>query len=74
MDLKFDNPSPPNPFRFFNFWTKNNSFLSLVEDSWKGNVFGNPMKVLFTKLKRLKVVLKTFNKEQFGVIYIREGT
>ncbi|KAK8695970.1 hypothetical protein V6N13_001111 [Hibiscus sabdariffa] len=36
--------------------------------SWQEHANGNPMQVLFTKLKRLKPHLKTFNKAHFADI------
>ncbi|XVE58896.1 hypothetical protein DITRI_Ditri04bG0205600 [Diplodiscus trichospermus] len=46
--------SPPKPFKSFNFWTKHEEFLRVVEDSWKLPFSGTPMRVLHLKMKRLK--------------------
>ncbi|KAL4384965.1 hypothetical protein GQ457_15G000650 [Hibiscus cannabinus] len=59
---------PPRPFKFFNFWVDHPEFLRTVELSWSESVLGNPLQVLFAKLKRLKLPLKRFNKEYFGEI------
>ncbi|KAH1092322.1 hypothetical protein J1N35_019579 [Gossypium stocksii] len=53
------------PFQFFNFWAKHDRFLQLVAKSWQPTVVGDPMLKLFTKLKRLKSVLKMLNTEAF---------
>ncbi|OMO60226.1 reverse transcriptase [Corchorus capsularis] len=58
--------SPPKPFKFFNFWTKHDDFLPLVNRVWQEPVFGNPMSRLFNKLKNLKPHLTNFNREHFG--------
>lgn len=39
-----------------------------MADFWKKEVTGNPMRVLFSKLKFLKPLLKDFNKQHFGNI------
>ncbi|KAL4320158.1 hypothetical protein GQ457_18G025600 [Hibiscus cannabinus] len=41
-------------------------FLKIVVDSWSSDASGDPMRRLFVKLKRLKPVLKQFNRERFG--------
>ncbi|XP_039052012.1 uncharacterized protein LOC120193638 [Hibiscus syriacus] len=56
----------PKPFKFFNFWSDHPSFLNVVRNSWLPFSSGNPMSVLFTKLKRLKSALKQFNNENFN--------
>ncbi|KAK8702973.1 hypothetical protein V6N13_021307 [Hibiscus sabdariffa] len=60
--------SPPKPFNFFGFWSEHSEFLSVIDDSWKVPVLGNPLRVLFAKLKRVKEPLKKFSKEKFGGI------
>ncbi|XVE49479.1 hypothetical protein DITRI_Ditri01bG0085600 [Diplodiscus trichospermus] len=66
IQLKPEVRSVPKPFRFFNFWTKHEGFLKIVENRWDECVMGNHMNVLHIKLKRLKRVLKDFNMEMFG--------
>ncbi|OMO78705.1 reverse transcriptase [Corchorus capsularis] len=52
---------------FFNFWSEHDDFLAIVAQSWSQTVSGrNPMIKLFRKLKRLKIVLRQFNKDKFG--------
>lgn len=64
MDKPFS--SPPKPFRFFNFWTSHPEFLQVVADSWNRPATGCPLQLLFTKMKRLKPILKAFNLSHFG--------
>ena len=63
--------APPKPFKFFNDWVKHPKFLELVQQSWCSQVFGNPMRRLHTKLKRLKADLKIFNQTHFGGISLK---
>lgn len=54
----------PRPFRTLDVWFSNPNFVKMVEGEWKmlENV------PLHTKLKRLKIPLKKWNKEVFGDI------
>ncbi|KAL4304364.1 hypothetical protein GQ457_10G028210 [Hibiscus cannabinus] len=65
---------PPRPFKFFNFWVEHDDFLKIVEDSWTTPIVGNPLQILFGKLKRLKIPLRQFNVEHFGKISSRVST
>ncbi|KAK8633411.1 hypothetical protein V6N13_014257 [Hibiscus sabdariffa] len=47
------------------------NFLKIVEDFWVQPSGGNPLQLLFTKLKRLKGPLKQYNKEVFGDLSTR---
>ncbi|KEH21479.1 hypothetical protein MTR_7g406750 [Medicago truncatula] len=62
-------------FKFLKMWSLHKDCKDLISDSWNGRVIGNPLFVLSTKLKRLKLVLKTWNKEVFGNIhtYVNEA-
>ncbi|XP_039057772.1 uncharacterized protein LOC120201183 [Hibiscus syriacus] len=61
----------PKPFKFFNCWTLHPNFLDTVSQSWNLEIEGNPMKILFTKLKRLKTSLKLLNNDCFSDIIAR---
>ena len=54
------------PFRFFNFWADDPSFLEIVEQVWSSPSEGNPLFSLRQKLKMLKVRLKVFNKDNYN--------
>ncbi|XVE56955.1 hypothetical protein DITRI_Ditri04bG0052900 [Diplodiscus trichospermus] len=71
IQLESNQKSPPKPFKFFNFWALHEKFMETVENSWKLPVEGTPMRALYMKMKRLKGVLKEFNKTHFGGISIR---
>ncbi|XP_039028779.1 uncharacterized protein LOC120162766 [Hibiscus syriacus] len=58
----------PKPFKFFNFWALHPSFIHEVHQSWQPTIQGNPMQVLFSKLKRLKGSLKRLNKDCYSDI------
>ncbi|XP_019460141.1 PREDICTED: uncharacterized protein LOC109359901 [Lupinus angustifolius] len=58
-------------FRFQSMWMQHSNCRSIIEASWNGVVFGCPMYVLSSKLRRLKSVLKVWNREVFGNIHQR---
>ncbi|XP_020266528.1 uncharacterized protein LOC109842018 [Asparagus officinalis] len=53
------------PFKFFNMWTKHQSFSTTVSNVWKGKIKGFSMFSVYSKLKMLKVALKGLNKKHF---------
>ncbi|KAG6714358.1 hypothetical protein I3842_05G199000 [Carya illinoinensis] len=56
-----------SPFRFQNMWTLHLGFLTLVENTWKSSrIQGNGLEILVGKHKKLKLVLRSWNKEVFG--------
>lgn len=59
----------PSSFKFFRMWTTHDTFMQTVENSWNEVITGEPFIVLHRKLKRLKLVLKKWNKEIFGNIH-----
>ncbi|XP_039041849.1 uncharacterized protein LOC120180617 [Hibiscus syriacus] len=61
----------PRPFKFFNCWTGYELFLATVRDTWHGSCGDNAMNCMFLKLRRLKPILKNFNKEYFSDISSR---
>jgi hypothetical protein len=57
----------PKPFRFNNFWLNNKAFPKVVEDVWNSfQVLGWKGHVLKQKMKLLKGILRTWNKEVYG--------
>jgi exonuclease III len=57
----------PKPFRFNNFWLDNKAFPKVVEDAWNSfQVSGWKGHVIKEKLKLLKGVIRTWNKEVYG--------
>lgn len=58
-------------FKFFNFWMANPKFSEVLKTSWAAFVKESPMVVLSVKLKRLKGVLREFNKKGYSGISSR---
>ncbi|XP_028108798.1 uncharacterized protein LOC114307598 [Camellia sinensis] len=57
----------PRLFRFINAWTLRPQFLSVIKRSWEESaVFGWASYVIFSKLKALRMALKTWNLKVFG--------
>lgn len=56
--IKEPQNSGPKPFRFFNHWAKQNSFLPLVQKTWETSTGQNPIMVLYTFLKTIKQELR----------------
>ncbi|XP_022857391.1 uncharacterized protein LOC111378428 [Olea europaea var. sylvestris] len=59
------------PFRFFDYWMDHSDFFPLVAQVWGESVVGTPMFCLCSKLKKLKLALKDFNKEHFSELPTR---
>ena len=59
----------PRPFRFQHFWMLRSDFMSIVKHNWELPVdFYGPYKFAW-KLKRLKIVLKQWNKNVVGNLF-----
>ena len=59
----------PSPFRFENMWLEERGFMDQMKRWWGSLTFtGSFSFVLDAKLRALKGLLKTWNKEVFGVI------
>lgn len=57
-------------FHLFKMWLQNPSYLDIVKISWTKQISGGcPMLILQLKPKRLKVVLKGWNKTVFGNVH-----
>ncbi|KAF9595272.1 hypothetical protein IFM89_038407 [Coptis chinensis] len=65
-------PQPKNrPFKFFNMWCTHPTFRDTVSESWQIPIQGNSIFILTQKLKRLKGILKEWNKDIFGNIKVK---
>ncbi|KAF5477452.1 hypothetical protein F2P56_004092 [Juglans regia] len=53
-------------FKFQYMWTNHEDFWRCVSSSWQVEVNGMGLWKLAVKLKRLKLVLKSWNKDMFG--------
>ena len=59
--------SGPSPFHFGSIWLKSEGLKDLSKWCWQGLSFrGSASYTLAAKLKALKGILKTWNKEVFG--------
>ena len=57
----------PVPFRFENMWLQEEGFKELLGGWWQGLRFSGSFSfILAEKLKALKVILKSWNKDVFG--------
>ncbi|KAF5447204.1 hypothetical protein F2P56_032773 [Juglans regia] len=56
----------PSPFRFQYMWTDHLKFYSFVEGVWKREGLAHGLINLSSKLQRVKVALKEYNKSVFG--------
>ncbi|XP_035551714.1 uncharacterized protein LOC118349887 [Juglans regia] len=56
----------PPPFRFQQMWVEHPDFMTLVQTIWSESVIGSGLFKLATKLKKLKVALRVWNKSVFG--------
>ncbi|KAF5189414.1 hypothetical protein FRX31_021002 [Thalictrum thalictroides] len=58
-------------FSVINFcWTEHQSFLAVVSENWAIPMAGDPLHRMMKKLKRLKLVLKEWNRTVFGDVNV----
>ena len=63
------------PFRFVNMWLKVNGFKELLSGNWgEMQMSGSASIKLVEKLKTLKMLLKKWNKDEFGNVYDRKAS
>ena len=58
-----------NPFRFQNMWIRHPAFHQLVRDSWSQSTGASGILRLGIKIKRIKLILKKWNKDTFGNMF-----
>ncbi|XP_040999420.1 uncharacterized protein LOC121245211 [Juglans microcarpa x Juglans regia] len=56
----------PPPFRFQQMWVEHPDFMNFVQNVWSESVTGSGLFKLTSKLKKLKVALREWNKRVFG--------
>ncbi|KAI0524767.1 hypothetical protein KFK09_004152 [Dendrobium nobile] len=73
INVNLNSASSTSRFRFQNMWLAHNSFINVVHNNWSAPVFPDNsiygMRRLWAKLKRLKVVLNWWNKNEFKNIF-----
>ncbi|PKI67302.1 hypothetical protein CRG98_012319 [Punica granatum] len=63
--------SGPKPFKFFHFWAEHPEYMELVGRVWSEFQEGDPMVVLYKKLRSLERHLRDFNITKFGNVHSR---
>lgn len=60
--------SPPRPFKFEAFWTRDPTCGIVIDETWSTLIAGSPSFCLLHKLKITKAAIKYWNKHYFGNI------
>ncbi|XP_042962740.1 uncharacterized protein LOC122297018 [Carya illinoinensis] len=60
----------PSPFHFIHMWMDHEEFFNLARNCWEKEGSGSGLEKLAFKLKRMKQMLKTWNKDKFGRVEI----
>ncbi|XP_074305473.1 uncharacterized protein LOC141640663 [Silene latifolia] len=63
---KVDAPTRKSSFRYFNMWSLAPNFQSIIQMEWAKEVKGVKMYQVVTKLRNLKLPLRTLNKNTFS--------
>jgi hypothetical protein len=71
MDLNVHKPLPPPPFKFLNIWADREEFMDIVRAVWQNQISGNPMYCFTTKLRLLKIALRTLHGHHISHISYR---
>ncbi|KAG2692695.1 hypothetical protein I3760_08G064400 [Carya illinoinensis] len=61
------------PFKFHQMWVTHESFLSCIAGAWEDDIEDFDMVRLAQKLKRLKPILRVWNRDVFGNIKTQMG-
>lgn len=69
--VQFPQASVPRSFKFQSMWTGRKDFLDVVKDSWEAPVDGFGMLRFSLKLRRLKQVLRVWNRDKFGNVLLK---
>ncbi|XP_042941234.1 uncharacterized protein LOC122275951 [Carya illinoinensis] len=56
----------PSPFKFQQMWVSHSNFWKVVNDTWSTSINTMGLQGLTTKLKKVKIVLKDWNRRVFG--------
>jgi hypothetical protein len=68
LNISFQIPYLPRPFRFEEFWTRDPTCGIVIEEAWSPFIDGWPSYCLTKKLKLTKTAIKFWNKHYFGNI------
>ncbi|OIS96373.1 hypothetical protein A4A49_25687 [Nicotiana attenuata] len=58
----------PKYFKFLDFWTKHDEFLTVVQEEWLEPIQGNALWILHQKLKKITKWLSAWSRQAFGDI------
>ena len=61
----------PQPFRFHLIWIEHPDFEKVVKDAWHSVDFFDPTRSILSKLRALKIALRSWNVVVFGNIHAR---
>ncbi|XP_060195442.1 uncharacterized protein LOC132624727 [Lycium barbarum] len=64
-----DNRSIKKPFKFLNFWVKQEGFIELIKQNWTADFLANPFILFHHKLQKVKAALSQWSKATFGNIF-----
>ncbi|XP_075095063.1 uncharacterized protein LOC142173382 [Nicotiana tabacum] len=56
-------------FRFLTFWTKHESFKTVVKENWQADFHASPFVLFNHKIKKLNKALTTWSRETYGDIF-----
>lgn len=65
INLDKEDSTPIKFFKFLNLWVEHKDFLSVIQQAWEENIYGNPMWILHQKLKRTSKSLSTWSRTTF---------
>ncbi|XP_060183056.1 uncharacterized protein LOC132613011 [Lycium barbarum] len=68
ITCKKENTDYISYFKFLNIWVEHDDFLRLVQQNRSGLVIGDPLFILYQKLKRVCKSLSTWSRRAFGDI------
>jgi hypothetical protein len=60
-----------SPFKFLNIWADREEFMDIVRVVWQNQISGNPMYCFTTKLRLLKIALRTLHRHHISHISYR---
>lgn len=75
LSCSLDSINSPKPFRFSHMWIMHEDFLRVISSSWSEQSSEKcPIFRVMAKLRRLKTVLKSWNKNVFGNVDVQIAT
>lgn len=69
LRLKVLSNAGPKPFRFYNHWCRNESFISMTRRIWQTSNSTNPMENLYANLSILKKELRALGQQEIKEVH-----